>query len=121
MNFDVREYAMRLAKADPERFRLNVSITCTWWHLADATNKADVYAGCYAYEAWAFIGPLADELGVANVGTIDLDETGCHRLEYNKRLKTYAPTPPLFDSLLEAVFAAVCAKLDSRPPTGGDA
>ena len=104
MNFDVRSYCERLAKADPERFRLNVSITCTWWHLADATNKADVYAGCYAYEAWAFIGPLADELGIKE---IDLGPS----LDLDTDMTQYA-----YDSLLEATFAAVVEKLEAAKP-----
>ncbi len=116
MNFDVRSYCERLAKAAPERFKLTDDEGGGWWHFTDIPNKSDVYTGCDACDYWGLIGPLADELGVADVGTIDLDETGCHRLEYNKRLKTYVPTPPLFDSLLEAVFAAVVEKLEAAKP-----
>ena len=102
MNFDVRIYCERLAKADPDRLEFH---TGAYWVLRDALNVAvieeprrgdDLHYG----QLWAFIGPLADELRVTG------DDITAQEKQPDGRYLGH----------LEATFAAVCMKLEAAKP-----
>lgn len=98
MNFDVKSYCERMAKARPERFE------CMVEYLPLCVCR-DIVAGLVLWSndnsrgGWGFIGPLADEL---NVKWFDLFES-LGKAEY----------PGVSNTLLEATFAAVCEKLEA--------
>lgn len=98
MNFDVRAYCERIAKACPDRFRLHEfedDEDCCGWTLVDNNKYNTVSEGESLATLWAFIGPLAVEIGVHRV-TLECPLTG----------EKYA-------DLLEATFAAVCDRLEA--------
>jgi len=96
VNFDPRPYCERLAKADPERFCITHDVEFGG-ELGDRDGSGLLLDCCSSVIAWAFIGPLADELGA-----------------WPQELGTdYAPYP---GGLLEAVFDAVCEKLEAAKP-----
>lgn len=97
MNFDVRSYCERLAKAAPERIELMIfGEPERAWGVRDRKMFKSCFCDSGEYEFWAFIGPLADELGVKCVCTYRRGESRA--------------------TLLEAVFAACCGKLESAKP-----
>lgn len=91
MTFDVRSYCERIKQADPRRFEFAFSV------LTDYVRGASMIADSRADETkmWAWVGPLAVELGVHRV-TLECPLTG----------EKYA-------DLLEATFAAVCDRLEA--------
>lgn len=95
MNFDVRSYCERIKRANPKRFEFAFSV------LVDYVRGTSVIADNRADETkmWAFIGPIAEELGVTE---IDLTSV------YHVIDATKYP----YDTLLETMFAAVCEKLE---------
>lgn len=105
MDFDVSSYCKRLANADPERFLFNQHGGV--WFLREKDYDGDFMLmldyGSSMKSAWAFIGPLADELGIDMIdrGYHDEGQQGVPDERYE------------YDSLLEAVFAAVVEKLES--------
>ena len=98
MNFDVRSYCERLAKADP-RFKLREGGT---WVLRDALASTVHDEVCWCDEAgelWAFIGPLADELRVLGDDITSQEKQ---------------PDGRYLSGFLEATFAAVCKKMEAN-------
>lgn len=91
VNFDVKSYCERMAKARPERFE------CMVEYLPLCVCR-DIVAGLVLWSndnsrgGWGFIGPLADELGITAVTTA---RSGTR-------------------NLLEATFAAVCMVLEAK-------
>lgn len=92
VNFDVRSYCERLAKADPERFEFiefsHADHFGRGWLLVDRYTHYSARGNETPEATWAFVGPLADEFGV----------------EINGKLT------------LEATFAAVVEKLEDAKP-----
>lgn len=70
MNFDVRSYCERLAKADPERWEFVDSPTC--WMLWEQPKRKRVAIDCCfsASALWAFIGPLAVSFATGALTTL---------------------------------------------------
>lgn len=95
MQFDVRSYCERMKRANPKRFEFAFGV------LTDYLRGASMIADCRSDEtkAWAFIGPLADELEVMTVK---------RKYKTGNRATVFEPSI----SLLELMFAAVCEKLE---------
>ena len=111
MNFDVRSYCERLAKADPERFVLEghhiTDIkTVTALRIRDGFNFDHIDWLYYNRELWAFVGPLADELGIEEI------DRECY---YDHDGGVQGVTCQ-YVTLLEATFAAVVEKLEAGKP-----
>lgn len=98
MNFDVRRYCERIAKAMPEQFKFVRDCPDNW---VLGLPSGHLWADADVDHFWAFIGPLADELGVQWYDMLDGESLGggINRGESG--------------SLLEATFAAVCEKLEA--------
>lgn len=103
MNFDVKPYCERLAKAAPERFCITHDVEFGG-ELGDRDGSGLLLDCRSPVIAWAFIGPLADELGVRPSDLLDA------------KARIYWKDDAREAGLLEATFAAVCEKLESAQP-----
>lgn len=107
MNFDVRAYCERIAKANQERFSFESDGPI--WLLYDGRFPVLSKSVSSADSAWQFIGPLADELGIGQVDMYWRCPMGCRQTDDDGN-----DLPPRFSGLLEATFAAVCEKLEEK-------
>lgn len=96
---DMRPYAERLSKAMPERFTFEERADSSWLIEPIRTPTARYWIKLWndagIEHAWAFWGPLAEEL---NVTTYELDEISSREL--------------LTESLLEVLCEAVCQEAE---------
>lgn len=95
IKFDVRSYCERIAKAMPEQFKFVRDCPDNW---VLGLPSGHLWADADVDHFWAFIGPLADELGVTILRTYKTGNRGA------------VFTPSI--SMLEATFAAVCETLE---------
>lgn len=88
---DFRPYAVRITDALPGRFRFVSSSTGNWWIEKPNTSLLLHSIGLCDAHVWAFIGPLAEELGA-------WPDEGTH--------------------LIEAVAEAVCRQAEAMARVG---
>ena len=102
MNFDVRSYCERLAKADQKRFEfIEYNDDClSEWGVVDRVRSRILEDNESISTLWAFVGPLADELRVNG------DNITAQEKQPDGRYLGH----------LEATFAAVVEKLEAGKP-----
>lgn len=101
----MKDLARELAELWPERFEFVYSGGP--WRVTNKAGEMRLNWLSKPHNAWAFWGPLAEELGVKYVTCWDLDEMACRRQEFD----TGAFLPDKHASLLEALASACLSKV----------